>query len=118
MICNDIAFNIDEGTHEITLAVGEVAGPIEMDVERQGGGTSDYNELENKPKINGVELVGNLTSEALGIREAIDNHTLVRTNNVLKVNTTDVAEEDNTLPITSAGTYVIVGNIDSLLQSI
>lgn len=33
-----------------------------------GGGTSDYNQLENKPQINGVELVGNKTTEELGIK--------------------------------------------------
>ena len=32
-----------------------------------GGGTSDYSQLTNKPQINGVELVGNKTSQQLGI---------------------------------------------------
>lgn len=32
-----------------------------------GGGTSNYNELENLPSINGVTLVGNKTSDDLGI---------------------------------------------------
>ena len=32
-----------------------------------GGGTNDYTKLINKPKINGVELVGDLTSAALGL---------------------------------------------------
>lgn len=32
-----------------------------------GGGTSDYNDLENKPKINGVILSGNKTSNELGL---------------------------------------------------
>lgn len=31
------------------------------------GGTTNYNELENKPKINGVTLSGNKTAEDLGI---------------------------------------------------
>ena len=31
------------------------------------GGTSNYNDLSNKPKINGVELTGNKTSEDLNI---------------------------------------------------
>lgn len=35
------------------------------------GGTSNYNELSNKPKINGVELTGNKTSEDLGISGGI-----------------------------------------------
>lgn len=32
-----------------------------------GGGTSDYNDLENKPKINNVVLEGNISLEELGI---------------------------------------------------
>lgn len=34
------------------------------------GGTSDYNDLSNKPTINGTELKGNLTTEDLGIDSA------------------------------------------------
>lgn len=64
------------------------------------GGASDWNDLENKPF------------------ETLDNNTLAVNNNVLKVNTTDNAEEDNTLPITSSGVNVIVGNINVLLQEI
>lgn len=33
------------------------------------GGTTDYNKLRNKPTINGVEVVGELTSKDLGIKE-------------------------------------------------
>ena len=32
-----------------------------------GGGTTDYEELDNKPKINGVELIGDKSSSELGI---------------------------------------------------
>jgi len=37
----------------------------------EGGGskTDDYNKLKNKPTINGVEIVGDLTSQELGINE-------------------------------------------------
>ena len=34
------------------------------------GGTTDYNDLINKPKINGVILSGNKTSQELGLDEA------------------------------------------------
>ena len=34
-----------------------------------GGGTKDYNELENKPTVNGVELIGDMTSQDLGLGE-------------------------------------------------
>ena len=37
---------------------------------------------------------------------------------VLSVNTTDQMEQDNTLPITSAGVYATVGNIEALLKTI
>lgn len=37
---------------------------------------------------------------------------------ILSVNTTDVMEKDNTLPITSAGVYTTVGNIEALLNTI
>lgn len=36
-----------------------------------GGGTSNYNDLSNKPQINGVELTGNKTSEDLHITASI-----------------------------------------------
>ena len=37
---------------------------------------------------------------------------------VLHVVTTDEAEEDNTLPITSSGVHTIVGNISAILDTI
>lgn len=38
--------------------------------------------------------------------------------NILSVNTADVVEKDNTLPITSAAVYTTVGNIEALLETI
>lgn len=40
-----------------------------------GGGTTDYDKLDNKPKINGVELVGNKTADDLLLvgKETFDN---------------------------------------------
>ena len=37
---------------------------------------------------------------------------------VLSVNTTNNMEQDNTLPITSAGVFATVGNIEALLKTI
>lgn len=47
---------------------------IPVNIEKKGG-TSNYNELENKPSINGVELVGNKTTADLGIE--VDTSNLV-----------------------------------------
>lgn len=46
------------------------------------------------------------------------DHTLKLENGILSVNTTDQMEKDNTLPITSAGVYATVGNIEALLKTI
>lgn len=42
------------------------------------GGTSNYPDLANKPRINGVELIGNKTSEDLGIDPGISEETLIQ----------------------------------------
>ena len=52
-----------------------------------------------------------------GVRFETDN-TLTLKDGILSVNTTDVVEEDNTLPVTSAAVYVEVGNINALLATI
>jgi hypothetical protein len=44
--------------------------------------------------------------------------TLELVDGVLNVKTTDVAEADNTLPITSSGVNIIVGNIGAILDTI
>jgi hypothetical protein len=46
------------------------------------------------------------------------NETLTLEDGVLSVNTTDIVEADNTLPITSAGVDIQVGNIEVLLKTI
>lgn len=46
------------------------------------------------------------------------DETLKLENGILSVNTTNDMEQDNTLPITSAGVYATVGNIEVLLKTI
>ena len=48
---------------------GELVG---TEVILNGGGTDDYPDLNNKPQINGVELVGNKTGAELGLASAGD----------------------------------------------
>ena len=62
----------------------------------------DY--LEKNPPSGGVDFK---TDETLTLKDGI-----------LSVNTTDQMEQDNTLPITSAGVYATVGNIEALLKTI
>ena len=49
----------------------------------------------------------------------IDGYTLVQSSDgVVRVNTATEAEEDNTLPITSAAVHTNIGNIEMLLETI
>lgn len=59
-------------------------------IEGGGGGTTNYNQLSNKPKINGVELKGDKSSEELGLAsvEALENK-LDKTTEPMKIYGTD-----------------------------
>lgn len=48
-------------------AVGDALDELETKIPEGSGGVSDYTELTNKPKINGVELSGDKTSADYGI---------------------------------------------------
>lgn len=50
----------------IPLTVAQRQQNIPLGVRAGGGGPRDYNQLSNKPSINGVELVGNKSFEDLG----------------------------------------------------
>lgn len=54
---------------------------------------------------------------AEGVSFTTDN-TLTLKNGILRVNTTNNAEANNTLPITSAGVHTQLGNIEVLLDTI
>ena len=47
---------------------------LELDTGGGGGGTKDYNELINKPTINGHELVGDMNADDLDLAEKPDNY--------------------------------------------
>ena len=53
--------------NDIEMTILSNNEPINFQVSSQGTGTSDYNDLSNKPKINNVELNGNKTTSDLGI---------------------------------------------------
>lgn len=47
---------------------------LELDTGGGGGGTKDYNELINKPSINGHELVGDMNADDLDLAEKPNNY--------------------------------------------
>ena len=65
----DIEINTDSS---IDTDIQTSDGEIDTDIELSAGGTNDYNDLINKPSIEGVELVGDKTLEELGV-EALTN---------------------------------------------
>lgn len=64
------AVRTDQGTENAGKVLGIGSDGMVTPVEGTGGGsggTTNYNDLANKPQINGVELSGNKTSDDLGI---------------------------------------------------
>lgn len=53
----------------VTLSDGST---IDAGLIQGGSGTDDYEDLINRPKIEGTELIGNMTFENLGVASAID----------------------------------------------
>ena len=62
----DIDIEIDNES-SIDTDIQTSDGEIDTDIELSTSGTNDYNDLVNKPSINGVELVGDKTTEELDI---------------------------------------------------
>lgn len=91
--------------------------------------TSNYNDLANKPSINGVTLQGALTSEDLHIEASasfpeegnigdILMKTAMTSDGVSWITPASKSEQDNTRPITAAAVYTEIGNINALLATI
>lgn len=76
----------------------------------------DYEDLYNKPKINGVELVGELTSEDLGIGETAGMEPL--TNYELDLITGSASTEEAFLALLSNGGEVMLGSNITLSDTI
>ena len=100
-------------------------------VNKSQGGASYYADLPDKPSINGIELVGDKTLDDLNIQAknkyatkteagvvVVGNNLSINEQGQISVETTNNAEEDNTKPMTSAGVYTQLGNINVLLQKI
>ena len=64
-MAKEIEINLEE-ENNVSMEVKDT-GNVEIGMESDFGGTTDYNKLKNKPSINGVTLEGNKTLEELGI---------------------------------------------------
>ena len=75
----------------------------------------DY--LEQNPPSGGITEIPIATRDTIGGIKIGDN-LRISDDGVLSVVTSDAAEQDNTLPITSAAVYTAVGNIEVRLSTI
>ena len=62
----------DAGTAGQVLGLDDDLNPVWLDQGGGGGGTTNYNNLTNKPRINGVLLSGDKSSADLGLASASD----------------------------------------------
>lgn len=81
------------------LFATEIKGDIGLGYAAMSG--SGQIPIASANKLGGIKVGANLLIDGDG---------------VLSVDTADIAEQDNTRPITSAAVHTVVGNIDALLQ--
>jgi hypothetical protein len=105
---------------------GEIPGKVNIGIQGppgpvgpQGPAGNDY-VLTDPDKTEIAEMAAKLV-DVPGSGGNVDfqvDETLILKDGILSVNTTNDMEKDNTLPITSAGVYTTVGNIEALLKTI
>lgn len=86
----------------VTLSDGST---IDVGLIQGSSGTDDYEDLINRPKIEGVELIGNKTFEDLGVASATD---LAQTDGHLQ-DLADLVGDKTNLPMPNE---TVVGNIE------
>ena len=67
---NLINFNLIDNSNEVDINL--IDNSQELVVEIRESTITNYRELQNKPKINGIELEGNMTTKDLGIDSDIN----------------------------------------------
>ena len=70
---NFVNFQREEPELLFSLTLDSASDVLSIDFLGGGGGTDDYEELDNKPQINSVELIGNKSSSDLGLQPLITN---------------------------------------------
>ena len=78
-IGHDFVMFISDNPRIITLNV-ETAQTIDTIMPAEAGSMYDYNDLENKPKINNITLIGNITSSDLGLQSTLNTEQMAAVN--------------------------------------
>ena len=98
------------------LSVSSASGTSSANLKGEKGDKGDAFEYEDFTPEQ-LEALRGPKGDKGGVDFTTDE-TLSLKDGILSVNTTNDMEEDNTLPITSAGVYATVGNIEVLLKTI
>ena len=123
LIIFDISSQVSNGFAIVSAPNSVTAQQILM---TQGSQNQRYNiigikEIEVSRNCQTKILTEGITSRGEkgdpGVREITDDF-YITTEGKLAINKTAEAKKDSTKPITSGGVYTIVGNIDSLLQTV
>lgn len=69
---------------EIVIIEDDDVEEIRPDLEEATNGTSNYNFLANKPKINNIVLTGNKTAKELGLQEEVEVLSNIELEKILK----------------------------------
>ena len=64
---SELILDVDITDDSTDTDIQLTAGQVDTQIYTPGAGSNDYNDLVNKPSINGVELVGDKTTEELDI---------------------------------------------------
>ena len=73
-----VMFSRDEPDLLFSLTMQSAADVSRIELYGGGSGTNDYNDLRNKPQINGITLIGNKSLSDLGIQETISDLDTIR----------------------------------------
>lgn len=66
MVTDELNISLDNSS-DFDIGLSDDALELSLENEGAGGGTDNYNELRNKPRIEGVELKDNKTFEDLNL---------------------------------------------------
>lgn len=103
----------------IGLFEAEIPGSLQISVGTEGPpGKTPVKGVDYFTEDDISEIVEEVKKSFSGDITIETDETLKLENGILSVNTTNEIEEDNTLPITSAGVFATVGNIEALLNTI
>ena len=117
-------FTLADGTTHripIEIPVGEPGGyylPVIRQISDTTIEVSYTPSNPDMPPVQPVTITIPVSGDSGGNVDFQTNETLTLKDGVLSVNTTNDMEQDNTLPITSAGVFATVGNIEALLKTI